>query len=189
MTQAQYLILVEGCKKGDRYAQEQLYKKLSSKMYGVCLRYARDNFEAEDILQNGFIKVFSKIKEYHGGGSFEGWVRKIMVNTAIEHYRKNKYIACSIDITENVNASSAAVYQDGLEAKDLMKLIASLPASYRIVFNMFAIEGYAHSEIAAELGISEVLSRTQLSRARGILKEKIALLESRSEKYLRLVPA
>jgi RNA polymerase sigma-70 factor (ECF subfamily) len=173
MTQTQYLSLVEGCKKGDRQSQEKLYNKLSSKMYGVCLRYARDNFEAEDMLQNGFIKVFSKINDFHGGGSFEGWVRKIMVNTAIEHYRKNKYISCSIDISENVNLYSSAVYQDGLEAKDLMKLIMGLPASYRIVFNMFAIEGYSHNEIAKSLGISE----------------KIALLEGRSAKYMKLVTA
>ncbi|MFD2161978.1 RNA polymerase sigma factor [Paradesertivirga mongoliensis] len=189
MTQSRYLELVEGCKNGDRQCQEQLYKKLSSKMYGVCLRYARDGFEAEDILQNGFIKVFSKINYFNGVGSFEGWVRKIMVNTAIEHYRRNKYISCSIDISENVNAYSSAVYQEGLEAKDILRLITSLPASYRLVFNMFAIEGYSHQEIAKELGISEILSRTQLSRARGILKEKISSLESRSSKYLSLVTA
>ena len=189
MTQSKYLDLVEGCKNGDRNSQEQLYKKLSSKMYGVCLRYARDNFEAEDIMQNGFIKVFSKIHYFNGIGSFEGWVRKIMVNTAIEHYRRNKYISCSIDISENINSYSGAVYQEGLEAKDILRLITSLPASYRLVFNMFAIEGYSHHEISKELGISEILSRTQLSRARGILKQKIASLESRSEKYLRLVTA
>jgi RNA polymerase sigma factor (sigma-70 family) len=189
MTQSQYLVLMEGCKRGDRQSQEQLYNKLHSKMYGVCLRYARDNFEAEDILQTGFIKLFSKLDYFNGVGSFEGWVRKIMVNTAIEHYRKNKYISCSIDISENVNSYASAVYQDGLEAKDLMRLIMKLPASYRIVFNMFAIEGYSHQEIAKELGISEVLSRTQLSRARAILKEKVSLLESRSKKHLKLVTA
>ena len=189
MTQSQYLSLVEGCKKGSRICQEQLYKELSSKMLGVCVRYARDNFEAEDILQNGFIKVFSKINYFNGIGSFEGWVRKIMVNTAIEHYRKNKFISCSIDITENINAHESAVYQDGLEAKDIMRLIVALPASYRLVFNMFAIEGYSHQEIAESLGISEVLSRTQLNRARGILKEKISSLENRSRKHLTLVPA
>jgi RNA polymerase sigma-70 factor (ECF subfamily) len=187
MTQAEYIKLVEGSKKGNRACQEKLYKALSSKMYGVCLRYARDTFEAEDMLHNGFIKVFTKIDHFNGVGSFEGWVRKIMVNTAIELYRKNKFTTCTIDINETDAGYNSAVYQDGLEAKDIMRLIASLPASYRIVFNMFAIEGYSHQEIAAELGISEILSRTQLSRARTILKDKLSRLESRSVRYLRVV--
>jgi len=187
MTQTEYLKLVEGCKLGNRACQERLYKALSSKMYGVCLRYARDTFEAEDMLHNGFIKVFTKINYFNGTGSFEGWVRKIMVNTAIELYRKNKFSTCSIDIAGSEAGYSSAIYQEGLEAKDIMRLISALPASYRIVFNMFAIEGYSHHEIAAELGISEILSRTQLSRARTILKEKLAKLENRSVRYLKVV--
>ncbi|MBC7915435.1 MAG: sigma-70 family RNA polymerase sigma factor [Pyrinomonadaceae bacterium] len=187
MTQTEYIKLVEGCKTGSRISQEKLYKALSSKMYGVCLRYAKDTFEAEDMLHNGFIKVFTKINYFNGVGSFEGWVRKIMVNTAIELYRKNKFTTCTIDIAETEGCYMSAVYQDGLEAKDIMRLIASLPASYRIVFNMFAIEGYSHQEIAAELGISEILSRTQLSRARTILKDKLSRTENRSVRYLKVV--
>ena len=186
MTQAEYIKLVEGCKKNNRACQEKLYKALSSKMFGVCMRYARDTFEAEDILHNGFIKVFTKINVFNGQGSFEGWVRRIMVNTAIELYRKNKFLTCTIDINERL-VNTPAVFQEGLEAKDIMKLISSLSASYRIVFNMFAIEGYSHFEIAKELGISEILSRTQLSRARTILKEKLSKQESRSVRYLRVV--
>ena len=157
-------------------------------MFGVCLRYAKSREEAEDMLQTGFVKVFSKIGIFNYSGSLEGWVRKIMVHTAIEVYRKNRFMSCTIDIDENVNAYSPVVYQDGLGAKELMALISCLPGAYRIVFNMYSVEGYSHREIAAELGISEVLSRTQLSRARSILKAKIALIEQSTEKQILTAP-
>ena len=176
--------LVEGCKKGDRKCQEQLYKSLSSKMFGVCLRYAKSKEEAEDMLQGGFVKVFTKIHVFNYSGSLEGWVRKIMVHTAIEVYRKNRFMSCTIDIDENINAYSPVVYQEELGVKDLQTLISRLPGTYRIIFNMYSIEGYSHREIAAELGISEVLSRTQLSRARAILKNKLALIEKNSRRQL-----
>ncbi|WP_207426747.1 RNA polymerase sigma factor [Pedobacter sp. SYSU D00535] len=176
--------LVEGCKRNERKFQEMLYKQLSAKMFAVCLRYAKSREEAEDMLQTGFVKVFNKISIFNYSGSLEGWVRRIMVNTAIEIYRKNKFMSCTIDIDENINAYSPVVHQDSLGAKELMQLISRLPGTYRIVFNMYSIEGYSHKEIAEELGISEVLSRTQLSRARTILKNKLAALEKHSERVL-----
>lgn len=172
------LDIIEGCQKTDRRFQELLYKMMASKMLGVCMRYARDKFEAEDILQTGFIKVFKHIQSYKGEGSFEGWVRRIMVNTSIEFYRKNMRMLNVVDIEEaSVTTAFTELELSKLQAKDLMKLIQSLSEVYRIVFNMYAIEGYSHKEIADTLGITEGASKVQLSRARSILKEKIKKLE------------
>ena len=169
--------LLDGCKKGDRKAQESLYKALASKMMGVCMRYAKDTFEAEDILQMGFVKVFQKVTEFRSDGSFEGWIRRIMVNTAIETYRKNLRSLNVVDIDEVYDQPQSTFDMGKLELNDLMKLVQQLSNGYRIVFNMYAIEGYSHKEIAKELGISEGASKSQLSRARAILKEKIIKME------------
>lgn len=169
--------LLDGCKKGDRKAQESLYKALASKMMGVCMRYAKDTFEAEDILQMGFVKVFQKVTEFRSDGSFEGWIRRIMVNTAIETYRKNLRSLNVVDIDEVYDQPQSTFDMGKLELDDLMKLVQQLSNGYRIVFNMYAIEGYSHKEIAKELGISEGASKSQLSRARAILKDKIIKME------------
>lgn len=169
--------LLEGCKKGERKSQEGLYRAVASKMMGVCLRYAKDTFEAEDILQMGFVKVFQKISEFRGEGSFEGWIRRIMVNTAIETYRKNLRSLNLVDIDEVYDQAQTTFDMNKLEMDDLMKLIQQLSNGYRIVFNMYVIEGYSHKEIAKELGISEGASKSQLSRARAILKDKIIKME------------
>ncbi|MDO8992579.1 RNA polymerase sigma factor [Daejeonella sp.] len=169
--------LLDGCKKGDRKAQENLYKALASKMMGVCMRYAKDTFEAEDILQMGFVKVFQKVTEFRSDGSFEGWIRRIMVNTAIETYRKNLRSLNVVDIDEVYDQPQSTFDMGKLELNDLMKLVQQLSNGYRIVFNMYAIEGYSHKEIAKELGISEGASKSQLSRARAILKDKIIKME------------
>lgn len=169
--------LLEGCKKGDRKAQESLYKALASRMMGVCMRYARDTFEAEDILQMGFVKVFQKVSEFREEGSFEGWIRRIMVNTAIETYRKNLRSLNVVDIDEVYDQAQSTFDMNKLEVEDLMKLVQQLSNGYRIVFNMYVIEGYSHKEIAKELGISEGASKSQLSRARAILKDKIIKME------------
>lgn len=169
--------LLDGCKKGDRKAQESLYKALASKMMGVCMRYAKDTFEAEDILQIGFVKVFQKVTEFRSDGSFEGWIRRIMVNTAIETYRKNLRSLNVVDIDEVYDQPQSTFDMGKLELNDLMKLVQQLSNGYRIVFNMYAIEGYSHKEIAKELGISEGASKSQLSRARAILKDKIIKME------------
>ena len=169
--------LLEGCKRGDRKAPESLYKALASRMMGVCLRYAKDSYEAEDILQMGFVKVFQKISDFRGDGSFEGWIRRIMVNTAIEAYRRNMRNLNVVDIDEVYDQPQSTFDMNGLELKDLLKLVQELSNGYRLVFNMYVIEGYSHKEIAETLGITEGASKSQLSRARSILKEKILKME------------
>lgn len=169
--------LVEGCKAGNRNAQEQLYRQTASKMLALCMRYAKDRMEAEDVLQNGYVKIFQKIHEFKGGGSFEGWMRKVMVNTAIESYRKNLRSLQVVTIDEAFEQPSIGFDFSRLAMQDLLKLIQKLADGYRLVFNMFVIEGYSHKEIAQELGISEGASKSQLSRARTILKEEIIKME------------
>jgi len=166
--------LIEGCQCGKRKAQELLYKLFATKMLGVCLRYATDKMEAEDMLQNGFIKVFGKINDYRGEGAFEGWVRRIMVHSSIEYYRKHHKIMQLVEMDAPgaelaVNPAAAS----NLEAKDLLALIQTLSPGYRLVFNLYAIEGYSHKEIGEILKISEGASKSQLSRARAILKEMV----------------
>lgn len=174
--------LLEGCQRGERRTQELLYKLLASRMLGVCMRYAKDRFEAEDVLQIGFVKVFQKVTEFRGDGSFEGWIRRIMVNTAIEAYRKNQRMLNVVDIEEVYDAPQETFDMNGLEVRDLMNLIQQLSAGYKLVFNLYAIEGYSHKEIADQLGISEGASKSQLSRARSILKEKILKIERQTLK-------
>lgn len=169
--------LLEGCKKNDRKSQELLYKSLASKMLGVCMRYAKDSFEAEDILQLGFVKVFQKVPEFRGEGSFEGWIRRIMVNTAIEIYRKNQRSLNVVDIAQVYDAPQSMFNMTGLETKDLLNLIRQLPEGYRMVFNLYVIEGYSHKEIGKYLEITEGASKSQLSRARALLREKVLKTE------------
>lgn len=170
--------LLEGCKRADRRSQELLYKMLASRMLGVCMRYAKDQYEAEDMLQVGFVKVFQKVNEFRGDGSFEGWIRRIMVNTAIEIYRKGQRMLNVVDINDVFDAPQVTFDMNGLEVKDLMNLIQELSAGYKMVFNLYAIEGYSHKEIAEQLGITEGASKSQLSRARAILRDKLKKNES-----------
>ncbi len=146
-------------------------------MLGVCMRYAKDRYEAEDILQMGFVKVFQKVKEFKEQGSFEGWIRRIMVNTAIEVYRKNQRMLNVVDIDEVYDMPQEMFDMNRLEAKDLLALIQHLSGGYRMVFNLYAIEGYSHKEIGEQLGITEGASKSQLSRARAVLKEKLIKME------------
>ena len=169
--------LLEGCRAGDRKMQELLYRQSASKMLAVCMRYARDRMEAEDTLQLGYIKVFQKVKEYRGDGAFEGWIRRIMVNTAIESYRKNLRTLQIVPIEESNEQPAAGFDFSRMAMQDLLGLIQQLADGYRIVFNMYIIEGYSHKEIAATLGISEGASKSQLSRARAILREEIIKME------------
>lgn len=165
--------LIEGCKAGNRLAQEKLYNQFSGKMFAICLRYAKDQMSAEDILQMSFVKIFMKIKDFKSDGFFEGWMRRVVVNTAIEHYRKKIKL---LQVSSNDDAAIELVDDtifDKLEVNDLLKLVNSLPDGYRLVFNMYAIEGYSHKEIADILKISEGGSKSQLSRARQVLKTAI----------------
>ena len=153
--------------------QYELYQRFAPKMYGVCLRYAGKAEEAEDILQEGFIKVFNKMSSYRGEGSFEGWIRRIFVNTAIEHFRKKTYLQ---PITETEEASVEGKYLsvlDKLAEKDIIQLVQQLSPGYRTVFNMYVIEGYTHRQIAEALNISEGTSKSQLSRAKMILQDLV----------------
>ncbi|MGV3510155.1 MAG: RNA polymerase sigma factor [Sphingobacteriaceae bacterium] len=170
--------LLEGCKRAERRSQELLYKTLATRMLGVCMRYAKDQYEAEDMLQIGFVKVFQKVNEFRGDGSFEGWIRRIMVNTAIEVYRKGQRMLNVVDINDVFDAPQVTFDMNGLEVKDLMNLIQELSAGYKMVFNLYAIEGYSHKEIAEQLGITEGASKSQLSRARAILRDKLKKNES-----------
>src|SRR5579863_6769488 len=171
--------LVKRCRAGERKSQELLYKQFASKMLGVCLRYATDRMEAEDMLQNGFIRVFQKINDYRGDGAFEGWVRRIMVHSSIEYYRKHHKMMQVVELEAGSEPSVNAAASANLDAKDLMILIQQLAPGYRIVFNLYAIEGYSHKEVSELTGISEGASKSQLSRARAILKEQILKTEGK----------
>lgn len=165
--------IVKQAIKGDRTAQEKLYKQFSGKMFAVCLRYFSDRMEAEDVLQEGFIKVFTHLGQYSGSGSLEGWVRRVIVNTALEKLRKKSFLI-SINDNENMIAETSSNHAfSNLESMELLKLVRNLPQGYRVVFNLYAIEGYSHAEIAQTLGISEGTSKSQLARARGTLQKMV----------------
>ena len=163
----------QGCQAQDRKAQAQLYAYFSKKMFVVCLRYAQTTLEAEDILQNGFIKVFTKNHLYDGKGSLEGWIKRIMVNTAIESYRQTKEKFTDSLEEKHENSVTSHFSSDLTSYKDLLRMIKELPLGYRTVFNLYAIEGYSHKEIAEMLGITEGSSKSQLSRARQVLQQKL----------------
>ena len=146
-------------------------------MLGVCMRYTSSSFEAEDMLQAGFIKVFRSMTSYRGEGSFEGWIRRIIVNTAIETYRRNARSGQQVELNEVYDDAQHTFTMDNLECEDLLRLIQALPDGYRMVFNIYAIEGFSHREIAESLQISESASKSQLSRARAWLKQRIQLVE------------
>jgi RNA polymerase sigma factor (sigma-70 family) len=165
--------LIRGCLEGNRRMQEEMYRRLSPRMYAVCLRYAGNAEEAEDILQEGFIKVFKKLDSFRSEGSFEGWVRRIFVNTAIEHFRRKKYLMPVTEKEENTIEGKYTSVLDDLGAKDIMALVQELSPGYRTVFNMYVVEGYTHKEIADILGISEGTSKSQLSRAKVILQDMV----------------
>ncbi len=165
--------LIRGCLDGNRRMQEELYRRFSPKMYAVCLRYAGNAEEAEDILQEGFIKIFNKMHSFRNEGSFEGWIRRVFVNTAIEHFRRKKYLMPVTEKEENTLEGDSLSALDHLGAKDIIALIQELSPGYRTVFNMYVVEGYTHKEIAELLGISEGTSKSQLSRAKVILQEMV----------------
>ena len=165
--------LLQGCLSGNRRMQEELYRRFSPRMYAVCLRYAGKAEEAEDILQEGFIKVFRKMDSYRGDGSFEGWMRRIFVNTAIEHFRRKRYLMPGTEREENTIEGKYTSVLDDLGAKDILALVQELSPGYRTVFNMYVVEGYTHREIADMLGISEGTSKSQLSRAKVILQDMV----------------
>ena len=166
--------LIESCKKGNRVAQKVLYDRLASRMFPVCMRYVGDRTLAEDILQDGFITLFTRLNSFKGEGSFEGWARRIFVTTALMHLRKKDALKMSDDLEAARGLRTDVTGQiETIGYKELMEIVMGLPTGFRTVFNMYAVEGYSHKEIADILGISEVTSRTQYSRARALLQSKI----------------
>ena len=168
--------LVKRCINGDQKAQQVLFDRFAPKMLAVCIRYAKDVVQAEDVLQSAFIKVFTKLDSFNGG-SLEGWIRRIMVNTALDEIRKNKKRTqnVTIDAVEFKVESNNFIVEE-LQAEDLMKIISCMPEGYKVVFNMFAIEGYSHKEIAEQLEISENTSKSQYSRAKAYLRAELERL-------------
>jgi RNA polymerase sigma-70 factor (ECF subfamily) len=166
-------ILITDCKAGKREAQSRLYQLYAPMLFGVCLRYSRDRTEAEDSLHEGFVLIFNKIDQFAFKGSFEGWMKKIMVNLSLEKCRTRFKMQTVEDISiYDSKSADADVYAD-MNAAKLLELIQNLPPQYRLVFNMYAIDGYSHKEISQELGIAEGTSKSNLARARKILQDKV----------------
>jgi len=164
---------VLACQDNKPAAQQELYNMFKSKMFGICLRYAGNYDDAQDILQEGFVKVFEKISQFGFKGAFEGWIRKIMVNTALEKYRLHyRQVPMSENVTEIDYAQENDIVAD-IDIQELVKIIQELSPRYRIVFNLYALEGYSHKEISDMLQITEGTSKSNLSRARTILQEKV----------------
>jgi len=170
--------IVKGCLSGCRRDQELLYRRFSPKFYGVSLQYSGNTEEARDILQESFIKIFENLSKFSFEGSFEGWMRRIVVNTALERFRTRYYLTRVEDIDQSDEPEAVPDTEDfaGLEAYDLLNMIMALPPKYRMVFNLYAIEGYSHKEIGEMLRISEGTSKSNLSRARNILQRRVKAL-------------
>jgi len=166
--------LVKNCLKGDPIAQRKLFDKFAPKMLGVCMRYAKSTEQAEDVLQDSFIKVFQKLNHFKEKGSLEGWIRRIVVNTSLDQIRKELKFKDNVPM-ENVDyrLEQNSFILEGLAAEDLLGLVNTMPNGYKTVFNLFAIEGFSHKEIAQDLNISVNTSKSQYSRARAFLKEKL----------------
>nr|WP_051295971.1 sigma-70 family RNA polymerase sigma factor [Eisenibacter elegans] len=170
--------LLSACGRQEPQAQQQLYERFAPKMLSVCLRYLKDPMLAEDMMIQGFVKAFQHLSNFRQEGSFEGWLRRIMVNECLNEIRRHRAVFLSIQEEENAASLPAAIDEAAIEAQlsaqDLMVLIAALPEGYRTVFNLYAIEGYSHQEIATMLAISEGTSKSQLSRARAILQKQLS---------------
>lgn len=166
--------LIRQCKRQDRRAQKLLYEQQAPIMLTVCRRYISDSDMAEEMMLSGFVKVFGKMDQFKGDGSFQGWIRRIMVTTCLEWIRNNKKLYKEVDLDEINPAIDFETADQSLEADDLMQMIEELPQGYRTIFNLYAIEGYNHKEIAEQLEISVNTSKSQLSRARSLLQKKLA---------------
>ncbi len=170
--------LIAACKKQDTNAQRRLYETYAARMMGVCLRYCKDYDDAQDLLHDGFIKVFIQIKTFSGNGSFEGWMRRVFVNTVFEHFRKEKKKHLLISDgeefeIETVDENLERLFNDDITETKLLEMIQELPPGYRMVFNLYVFEEMSHKEIAKKLDIKENASRSQYSRAKSLLRKKI----------------
>lgn len=173
--------LISQCLEGNGKAQKQLYEKYSRTMFGVCLRYSNGYEEAKDILQDGFVKIFTKLGQYSFSGSFEGWMRRIFVNTALEYYRVNKNHMNHSDVEYASNEPQHDFIIENMSRKEILEAMNKLAIGYRTVLNMYVIEGYSHVEISEMLGISEGTSKSQLSRARALLQEILKKLKNNNK--------
>ena len=169
---------IGSCKRGDRASQKVLYDSLAPKMFSICIRYIGDRTAAQDVLQDGFVTLFSKLDSFKGEGSFEGWARRIFVTTALMELRKKDALKMSeeLEVVRGVKAETVGQVEN-ISYRELMSLVTSLPPGFRTVFNLYAIEGYSHKEISQMLEITETTSRTQLRRARLWLQDKIKSLK------------
>ena len=169
--------ILEGCKSGKRHAFGLLYEKYASTMLGICMRYCKRKEEAEDVLHEGFIKVFSNVSKFRGEGSFEGWIKRIMINTSLSYYNANlkQYFQSGVEEMEDLSVGDddEGVYSNAPSRSELLSLIQDLPDGYRFVFNMYVFENFSHKEIASELGISVNTSKSQLAKARRRLQKRL----------------
>lgn len=163
--------LIQKCKKNDTKAQSEIYKLYSSKLFSICLKYSRSYAEAEDNLQESFMTIFDKIVQYKEKGSFEGWIKRITVNTVLQRYREKSVINLVYEDIKDTN--EVLIEDEGLPLDFLLKIIQELPDRYRLVFNLYALDGYSHKEIAAMLNITVGTSKSNLSRAKQLLKDQI----------------
>ncbi len=165
--------IIRGCQENDPGAQRELYDMFRTKMFGICMRYAGNYDDAQDILQDGFIKVFEKISQFGFKGAFEGWIRKVIVNTALEKYRIHYKQVTVEEFKSGSETEDSGDITSDIDAGELVRIVQELSPRYRVVFNLYAIEGYSHKEIGEMLKISEGTSKSNLSRARAILQEKV----------------
>lgn len=164
--------LINNCKKQDSKAQEQLYRLFSAKLFGVCLKYSSNYAEAEDNMQDGFMIIFNKIEQYTFKGSFEGWAKRIMINNALQKYRNIRFLEI---VSEDIPEIEVEIDDQAVSLDYLMQIIQELPTRYQLVFNLYVLDGYSHKEIAEMLGITTGTTKSNLARARQILKEKIEI--------------
>jgi len=174
--------IIKGCRRGNSRAQAELFERFSARLLGVCRRYVGDLAEAEDIMIGGFMKIFDKINQFKGEGSFEGWMIRIIVNESLTYIRKNKSMSVEVSIEKADREPDYDVVYNNYDSDKLLKLVDELPIGYRTVFNLYVLEGYAHKEIAELLGISTNASKSQLSRARAQLRHKVLMLEKTLKK-------
>jgi len=165
--------IVQRCKLNDTLAQNELYRRYAGKMMGICMRYTRNREDAADVVQDGFVKVFVNLNSFKGEGSFEGWIKRIMINTALKHYRKNLKYKNESDIEAAYDIGFDNQIISNMSAAELLSKVQVMPDGYRTIFNLYVIEGYQHNEIGEMLGINEGTSKSQLSRARNYLMKII----------------
>jgi RNA polymerase sigma factor (sigma-70 family) len=174
--------LIEGCRKGNRASQKALYDRFCKKMMVVCLRYSKSTPEAEDILQEGFVRVFQGLEGFRQDSKLETWMTRIMVNTALNHHRKKLYLFPMVDV-ETIDIPQSEVSLSGIHFTELLDMVQALPQGCQIVFNMFAMEGYSHKEISEMLGISEGTSKSQYARAKSLLQAKLLKESNHYQRY------